>query len=772
MPYDNIPKVAATYVDGSLKEPVFSTQPKILILAPAVSGLSDERFDVASSGAAEGEFGANTELCKGMHEAIAQGSDNVSLMRIGGTQGSWVATDSGSDTLTIVPEFRDDLILERYALFMETVDGANRILIYDLEEEVWVYDSLEILVINEGIVDVDDTGLDLFTIGDLRYPDTGIALADIVTGDFTAAGSATMSTVVATAGTDGTSMSLPEKYAALNRAYFNLDFQDADYVVPKGVYLDDQNVVEEDPINYFKGVPVAGEVNDTLGYLWQYVYQGALYTYFVDREDYFTALGSDAAATVTINTDVIYTAAKTGTGGNSITVQHTITSGAATVTITEPTPTTLHVLTVGAGTVTTAQIVSAVNTALGLYTMANGELASTILVASGGSGAFIATVGSTPLIGGLGGHVLTHADLTGDAIPTAVSNKFADGTDAQLRECNFAHQLATFCYVASTTWKTMQGSISVKEMPGTSREDVAAWVGSTPVVTRIGLDDAIDNPQDNGSGLLGIKLMVGLSASSDGYRAHMIEDGDATDSYLYGGFIATGGLSLPNESPDWAYGIDDSDEIVDENNFPVDIGKHIYICVDWPIHRNQFNGGINYRGSIEVSLCGILAQMPDNEEPIGRTFPLRKITSVPRIHASQRDALTQFRYVNLRREEGVGFVFNSVRTAAHKTDSDYTRSSTIRCVNRELSGIRRIAKNYLGKPFSPNRLAGLDAEIKGFLTAERRDGFNEGAIASVSFTRADKILGRLTIRLKMVPPFTIEQITEIMTLAAEDSELG
>jgi hypothetical protein len=126
----------------------------------------------------------------------------------------------------------------------------------------------------------------------------------------------------------------------------------------------------------------------------------------------------------------------------------------------------------------------------------------------------------------------------------------------------------------------------------------------------------------------------------------------------------------------------------------------------------------------------------------------------------------------MRREEGVGFVFNTVRTAAHKLDSDYTRSSTIRCVNRELNGIRRIAKNYLGKPFSPTRLTGLQADIDGFLVAERRDGFNEGAIASVSFTRSDKILGKLTIRLKMVPPFTIEQITEIMTLAADDSELS
>lgn len=771
MPFDNTPKVAATYEDGGLKQPVRSTQPRILVLAPAESGLSYERFDVANSGAAEGEFGATTELCKGMHEAFGQGADNVSLMRIGGTQGYWVFTDTDGDTLTITPEFRDDLILERYALFIEVVDGVNRIVIYDLENQEYVYDSLEILVINEGVVDVDDTGIDLFTTGDLRYPDQGISLADILDTDFTVAGTATVDTVVATAGTDGISMSLPEKYAALNTGYFNLDFQDADYVVPKGVYLDDQNVVDGDSASYFFGSPEAGSTIDTLGYLWQYVYQGKLYTYMVDREDYFDAEGSAAAASRTINTTLAFTAQKTGTGGNSITVQINA-SGASgpSVTVTEPSPGSLHILVADNGSHTTAQAATAINIALAAYTMPGGNAAST-LVSAAGAGTSLITVASIALTGGLGGGVLTHEDLTGDAIPSAVSDKFADGSDVQLRECNFAHQLATFCYQASSSWKAMQGAISVKAPPGFSRADIAAWVGSAPTETTIGLDLAIDAPGDNGSGLLGIKLMVGKSASSDGYRSEQIEDGNSTDSYLYGGFIATQGLSLPNESPDFAYGIDDSDERVDENNFPVDIGKHIHVTIDWPIHRNAFNGGTDYRGSDEVAFCGLLAGIPENVEPIGRDNPVRKITSVPRIHAVQRDQLSKFRFISLRREEGVGFVFNSVRTAAHKIDSDYTRSSTIRCVNRMLTGIRRIAKNYLGKPFSPTRLAALQADIDGYIVGERRDGFHEGATAKLSFTRRDKILGKLTIRLKMVPPFTIEQITEIMSLAADESQL-
>lgn len=776
MPFDNTPHVGATYIDGSLNEPIFSSQPKVLVLAPGTSGLSYEVFNVASTGAAEVEFGSSSELAKGMHEVVAQGADNVSLMRIGGKQGKVVLTDSLSATLTIQPESRDDEILERYSLVLEeNDDGSLRILIWDIEESAWVYDSSEILVLNGDDLSVVNTGLAVFTtVATSLTPEDAIDLASLVTGDFTPSGAPTMTTVVATAGTDGTTPSLVERYAALNTGYFNLDFKDADYVFPKGVFINDSNVADSGTPNYFKGVPVQGDSNDSLGYLWQYVYQGKLYTYFVDRSDYFTAEGTAAAATRTVNTNLILTADLTGTGGNSISYVASAAGAAGpTVTITEPSPTSLLISLVDDGSNFTDDAVTAINTALGLFTMSNGQLASSIVTASGGSGAqAIVTVASIALTGGLGGHVLTHEDLTGDTIPAAVSTRFAAAVDAELRECNFAHQLASFCYQASTTWKTMQGAISVKSPTAWSRTDIASWVGTPPTVTKIGLDDAIDSTGDNGTSLFGIKLMAGKAITSNGYRAAMIEAGDSTDGYLYGGLIATKGLSLPNASPDWAYGIEDGDEAVDANGSAVDIGKHIFVTVDWPVHRNAFNGGINYRGSIEGSLLGLLVTMPENLEPIGRDFPLKKITDIPRIHASQRDDLNRFRFVNLRFEEGIGWVFNSVRTAAHKTDSDYTRGSTIRCVNRELGGVRDIAKNYLGKPFSSTRLANLQSDIDSFLTAERGLGFNEGARAVLSFTRSDKILGKLTVKLQMVPPFTIELIVTEMSLAAEESELG
>ena len=92
-------------------------------------------------------------------------------------------------------------------------------------------------------------------------------------------------------------------------------------------------------------------------------------------------------------------------------------------------------------------------------------------------------------------------------------------------------------------------------------------------------------------------------------------------------------------------------------------------------------------------------------------------------------------------------------------------------MNREVDGIRVIAKKFLGEAFSPQSIVALQAAIDGYLQAERLAGYNGGAIASLRYSRTDKILGRLEIRLRMVPPFSIESIDVTISLAAEESEL-
>lgn len=694
MPYDSIPGIGATYVDGAFATTVTSTQPRILILGTASQGLTYEVFQVTSTSAAEKEFGATSEMMKPMWEAITQGADNVAVMRVGGTQGSITLTDNQSTpgTLTITPEYRDDGILDRYRLVLEAnSDGDLRILVWDDTDKQWVFDSDDSLALDLGVVQVENSNFDVIAIGNKDEADSDSytwvtsgtegapSLGDfedgssVVTGDFsyTDADTATTVTMAGTDGTDGAAMTLVERYAALEQAYQMLDYRDGDIVIPAGVFFDDANLLtdqttetwgsltarsgtEDDTalsgsVGAIMAVPTAGDVDDFLGYVWQYLYKGKIYTFFAD------------------------------------------------------------------GTT-----VSSANT-------------------------------------------ISHHALTGDEVPSAVYTAFAAAGTAEFREVNFGHQLATFCYTASTVWSTMLGVVTFKEPPGYSRADVQDWAGTLPDYSTIGLQLGIAASANNGTGILGNKLMAGEAA----YRNAMLDEGSAANGLAYGGLIKTAGGSLPTK---FVYGISEGDEDLDSNEMPIDIGKHMLVCYDYVVHTNRYNGGSTYQGALPGALAGKLTQVSEKEEPIGINGTLRGVSTPTRLMYPTLNDLARIRVIGMRREEGLGYILVTSKTAAHP-DSDYSRLSTIRSVNREITGIRGIAKSYIGKEFSSSQLISLQTAIDGFLKAEKEAGFNQGAVVSLSYTRADKIMGRLTIKLKMIPPFSVESITVETSLAADESEL-
>ena len=227
---------------------------------------------------------------------------------------------------------------------------------------------------------------------------------------------------------------------------------------------------------------------------------------------------------------------------------------------------------------------------------------------------------------------------------------------------------------------------------------------------------------------------------------------------------------MPN-GEDWLYGVDSSDEALDSNDEPVDLGKFIYVCGDWVLHSNSYAGGSTYRGSIPGTLLGKTATLAENVEPIGQQGRVRRIQLGRRIHSTQLDSMAKLRVVTMRREEGgLNLTFTTAKTAAHP-DSDYTRMSTMRCVSKHLEDIRAIARPFIGKGFNSKSLLSLQAAIDQYLTQARTAGFNQGAIAALSYTTESKILGRLKIQLKMIPPFTIDTITVETSMAADESEL-
>jgi hypothetical protein len=360
--------------------------------------------------------------------------------------------------------------------------------------------------------------------------------------------------------------------------------------------------------------------------------------------------------------------------------------------------------------------------------------------------------------------------MQGITVPTAVSDRFDDGADAEIRECNFAHQLASFAYLASVNWQDCIGAISFKEPVGYGRTQISSHYGVAPTYLDNGREEYIDAPADNGSGILGYKYLAGSAISTGGYRAARITDGGTNDGLAYGGFILTKGASLPNGTK-WPYGISDADEALDSRGNPIDIGSHIITPADWVVHRNGFNGGSVYRSTICGLALGKLATLSPEIEPIGQNGRVANVSLGRRVHSTQLDSLTALRIPMLRVEEGgTALTFTTLKTAA-LPDSDYSRISTIRSVNRHLADIRTICRPFIGQQFSSKVLTSMQAAIDKYLNEARTRQWNGGARATIRYDRASKILGRLYIILKIVPPFAIEAITIETAIAADESEL-
>lgn len=796
MAFNNIPGIRARFGDQFFQKELITDQPKIVVLGFGSSGRSYELRNVGDISSAESYYGRSSEVAKGIHQVFSQGASNIATMRLGGTIGTLTLTDSAGGTLLIETTWRDDNALSRYNLIIEQSSNVNRYIIYDNQEETYIYDSDEVLVQDVGYISITDTDFARFTVGDRSNPNsttTNYTLSALLAlgavGPFTMFTSVDAATVASATGSEGTDRATPsqiERYAALEAAYDEMDFKDLNMFWAEGAYIDAQNIVDDastDTANYGyfgKGAPKAGSSADGLGYLWQYRYQGQTYTYFVDSPTYFTNVGAAVAAVGTFNTDLVLTAQKAGIGGNA----HTYSSNAAgaagpTATISE-TAYGLHIAVEDDGTSFTLGLVTVINTALQNFTMSNGQTADTVLVASGGGAATaIATVastaisaGATPTVGSGPNPAVTPDLLLGDSVPAAVSTRFAAGVDSELRECNFYHQALSFAHRASTSYNMVMTAMNFKKpTTGFAPKKIGSWLGDLPSYSFIGEKEGITAPADNGSGVLGNKFFAGKSETNNGYRSSQLPDGNSTDGYKGGGWIKTKGANLPVET-DWAYGIDDADEDTGFNSAPIDIGRYGIACADWPIHINSFNGGTQYRGPQAPLLLGMLATLPENVSPIGEQGAFRRgsLSNPIKLRAQQTDDLASIRLTSIIRDTN-DFVNVKGDTSAHP-DSDYAKITTVRSLARQLSGIRSRMKPYIGKQFTGAILQTLQQEVDRYLSDEKALGYNNGYAPVVfQYTEEERVLGTLRATIRIVPPFAIESIQLSVSLAADESDL-
>jgi len=246
------------------------------------------------------------------------------------------------------------------------------------------------------------------------------------------------------------------------------------------------------------------------------------------------------------------------------------------------------------------------------------------------------------------------------------------------------------------------------------------------------------------------KLLYGEAGSSN-YRGGL----------AYGGLMLPDATGLPNSI---AYGISSGSEQVDSLNNPVDLGKHLLVCAAYGIvsYNSSLRRGVRsvsssqIKTNLAVPLISRLLSLPPNEEPIGPVNGILPGVSTTRSRIA-RSLLNDLAIGRVCMIDQTG-ALSLLRTAALPS-SDYSRVSTIRASNEVLSSIRDRCMPYIGRSFTDIQIASLSTELDGMMKDFRNREIIQGGSIKITASRLDKINGRMTIKVRFVPPLSIETIT-------------
>ena len=363
--------------------------------------------------------------------------------------------------------------------------------------------------------------------------------------------------------------------------------------------------------------------------------------------------------------------------------------------------------------------------------------------------------------------VISHWDMAQDEIPEAVIARLVSfpvsgstaatlvASDLEVREVSFLHQAAQAAFQASTNYSQTIAIVPTSPPPASAR-GISTWAGN-PAEYEIKEDGTLEIAS-NGSGVLGCKLLAG----EVGYR----------DNAAFGGVILTNGENLPNRTP---YGIDDTDEALDADGNPIDIGKHAIVVGSYGYVASPENSFGQNRGkkarlsttapiyiNAGPTIAQILADLPAGNEPIG---PINGV--VPGFNNRMRTPKAALNNLAALRVCMIGqdSVISSIYTSALRS-SDYTKISSIISSNEILKRVREFAAPSLGEALTDPTIASLQTTMDGLSRALIAEGYAQNCRIQLSSNSLDRINGVLNARVSFVPPFSLETINVDITLEA------
>lgn len=286
-------------------------------------------------------------------------------------------------------------------------------------------------------------------------------------------------------------------------------------------------------------------------------------------------------------------------------------------------------------------------------------------------------------------------------------------------EVDIVHRLGMMAYNRLGDGNFVNIVVGAKGPANSSAKALADWVGTTPK------RDLNGRILENGTGLLGHKLMVGDVTYPGGYFA-------TTNGYV------------------------DGDILVDRTGFPVDLGKHISVVISQVTSQNlttQVTSGA-------AAYAGLVALLSAGNSTTNALVPGHALMT--NMKENKRRELTEAGYVVfLERPRGLVVYSGDVAT---RENSDFDYISTAVTIAEVSKLITEVTDPYLGKGTDVVMLTALKAALETALANAQRQGW----FLSYRFTIRRDGPNTLLIPFSIEAKDELRRISNVVRLARND----
>ena len=248
----------------------------------------------------------------------------------------------------------------------------------------------------------------------------------------------------------------------------------------------------------------------------------------------------------------------------------------------------------------------------------------------------------------------------------------------EYNEVDFVHRLGMFAHTKLEDGDFLNIIVGVKGPANMSPRALTNWIGTTP------LRDMQGNIVENGTGLLGHRLMVGTTS----YR---------------GGYFAT------------SNGFVDGGTLTDRTGFPVDLGKHLSIVVSQVASLTSTDSVT----SAAAAYAGLVSTLTPGDSTTNLAVP--NLFLVSNVKESKKQELSRAGYVVFSdKPKGLTVYSGDVAT---RDNSDFDYISTAVAISEISKLITETTEPYIGKGLDIITITALKTALTSALANAQREGW-------------------------------------------------